>query len=67
MTAMNHHQTHSHPTRNRRFDRLSAIVLFISIVAIALALVGIAERGTSPLVLLAPTLLGCWAIYGLRN
>lgn len=42
-------------------------MLFVAIVAAALALVGIAVHGTSPWILIAPTLLGCFAILSLRK
>jgi uncharacterized membrane protein len=65
MAMANHHQESRHASRNRRLDVVSLAVLFVAIVAIALSLVGVAERGTSPLVLIAPLLVGCAAIIGL--
>lgn len=68
MAMSDHHQqSHRHSNRFQRIDTVSLAVLFLAIVAIAVVLVGIAERGTSPLVLIAPTLLGCWAIVSLRR
>lgn len=61
------HHPHSQSRHARPIDPLSLAVLFVCLVAIALMLVGIAARGTTPIVLIAPTLLGCVAIAGLRR
>ena len=50
-----------------RINLVSVAVLFIAIVAIALMLVGIAVRGSSPLFLLFPVALGVFCILDLRK
>jgi len=56
------------PTSNsRQIDLASLGILFVAIVAIALTLVGVVNSGTSPVFILFPTLLGLWAIQGLRR
>jgi hypothetical protein len=50
-----------------RIDLVSLGVLFVAIVAIALILVGVVSRGTSPVWVAFPTLLGLWAILSLRR
>jgi hypothetical membrane protein len=52
---------------SRGIDLASLGVVFVAIVAIALTLVGVVNSGTSPLFILFPTLLGLWAIQGLRR
>jgi uncharacterized RDD family membrane protein YckC len=47
-------------------DLTSLAVLFTAVVAIALILVGAAQEGTSPMLIVFPTLLGIWAIFNLR-
>lgn len=59
------------PARDRSFlDRVNLVslaVLFLCIVAIALMLIGIATRGTTPLVVIPPVAVGFWAILDLRR
>lgn len=68
MAMTDHHpRSHRHPSRLQRIDTVSLAVLFAAVVAVALILVGIARGGTSPLFLILPTVVGCWAILGLRR
>lgn len=68
MAMTDHHpKSRRHPNRLQRVDTVSLAVLFTAVVAIALILVGIARGGTSPLFLILPTVVGCWAIFGLRR
>ncbi|MDI2021180.1 hypothetical protein SAMN05660916_02061 [Arthrobacter sp. 31Cvi3.1E] len=68
MATLEHRQkSHRHANRFQRIDSVSLSVLFIAVVAIAVILVGVAKGGTSPAFLILPTLVGCWAIWGLRR
>lgn len=67
MTVHHHPQHRARPKNNHHVDLTSAAALFIAIVAISVSLIGIAVRGTTPFVLILPTLLGCWAILTLRR
>ena len=66
MTMIRHHRR-----RRRSFldgvDLLSLALLFVALVATTLALIGIAVRGTTPLVLILPVALGVWSILSLRR
>jgi F0F1-type ATP synthase assembly protein I len=64
--TIRHHQ-HQSPTRHKRLDSVSLVMLFIAVVSVAVGLVGIAVRGTAPWILIGPTLLGCWAIVRLNR
>lgn len=46
---------------------VSMAVLLCSIVGLILILIGVAREGTSPLVVLLPLVIGCWAILTLRK
>lgn len=49
----------------REIDLFSLAMLFVAIVLVALALIGVAERGTSPFVVIPPMALGFRAILNL--
>jgi hypothetical protein len=64
------HRRAAGPREVRLLDGVNLVslaVLFVCLVAIAVMLVGIAVRGTTPLVLLAPVALGFVAILDLRR
>lgn len=63
--ALPHHVIRSAHERER-FRRVSVIVLLVSIVALALILVGVARSGTSALFLIPPAAIATWAIVSLR-
>ena len=48
-------------------DLVSLSILLVALVAVALGLIGVALRGTTPLVVIPPLLLGCWGIATLRK
>lgn len=59
--------THREQGSPRQVSLSSAALLFISIVSIALVLIGVAVRGSTPLALVPAVLVGCLAILTLRK
>lgn len=66
-TIHQHRQNHPARITLENVSLISLAVLFVSIVAIALALIGVAVRGTTPLVAIPPLAVGCWAILTIRK
>lgn len=69
MATVDQRHASSRPNRGLRddLDLLSLAVVFVAVVGVALALVGIAVRGTNPVVLIVPVLVGVLGILGLRK
>lgn len=63
--ANTHRKSHTPKRSENGLDHISAAVLFVCVIAIALVLVGVATIGTSPLAIILPTLVGFWAILTL--
>lgn len=66
MTLTNQHRR-TDPANSKHIDLFSVALLFVALVIVGLMLVGIAVRGTSPWILIAPTILGCTAILTIRR
>lgn len=65
MTTMNHRI--QKPTDKKTYDPFSLVLLLIAFVAIAVMLIGIATRGTTPWILIAPLTLASSAIFTLAR
>ncbi len=66
--SMTHHRRA--PSRRSVLDGVNLVslaVLFIALIAAALMLIGTAVRGSSPLLLVVPVVLGTFAILDLRE
>lgn len=63
---MNEQPTEDTSTESR-VNLASAATLFVAVVAIAVGLIGIAVRGTTPWIMVFPTLLGVYAILTMRK
>ena len=66
MTAAHHRQRPHNPRQNRATYGNVAII-FVLAVALALVLVGVAVRGTSPLALVLPTVIAFITIASMRR
>jgi hypothetical protein len=63
VTSLTRQRPHaSRSTRGREIDTRSLAVLFVALVSIAVGLVGVAGRGTTPLVLIPGVIAGVLAL-----
>ncbi|PTU57173.1 hypothetical protein DBB34_05350 [Sphaerisporangium cinnabarinum] len=67
MQTLHHPPASRDSGRPRRFNLISVAVLFVAIVATALMLIGIAERGTNPGFILIPVAVAVVAILDIRE
>jgi hypothetical membrane protein len=50
-----------------KIGELNAFVLFLSVVAIVLMLIGVVNSGTSPMLVMLPAILGAWAVSEIKG
>lgn len=65
MTTTDSGLTHTNRERARELDTVSLAILLVSLVAIVLGLIGVANRGTTPLVLIPGVLAAVVSILRL--
>ena len=58
---------HSSPCKMRRLNLNYLALVFVMLVAIAVGLIGIANRGTTPWILALPLMVAAWGITHLRD
>ena len=67
MTQIRAHHLRPDHKRTGPVDVLSVLLLIVSLVAIALVLIGVARDNASPLLLAPPLLLAAWNLATIRH